>query len=152
MKGEHVGYFPYIRSGSPTSSGPTAYTTEPTQSPSKEPTRIPTIDPSTSPSSDPTTSPSPDPTEDCESDVDYEVTMEECGDTAFISNAAECELAACTLGLPFNDCCQNNNNLPYGCVKRMDGDVLFNGNAATSSGFGSNRWAVCVMCMYIYSF
>ena len=83
----------------------------------------------------------------------YEVTEEACAnDLLFISSAEECEAAANALGITWNSCCQNNNNLPYGCLKRSDNDVIWNGNANTPNQFPCTvagncdhgmRWAVC---------
>jgi len=85
-------------------------------------------------------------------DVRYEVTEEACDDDLFISSAEECEAAADALGIKWNSCCQNNNNLPYGCLKRSDNDIIWNGNADTPNQFPCTvagncdhgmRWAVC---------
>jgi len=83
----------------------------------------------------------------------YEVTEEACAnDLLFISSAEECEAAANALGITWNSCCQNNDNLPYGCLKRSDNDVIWNGNADTPNQFPCTvdgncdhgmRWAVC---------
>jgi len=83
----------------------------------------------------------------------YEVTEEACAnDRLFISSAEECESAANALGIRWNSCCQNNDNLPYGCLKRSDNDVIWNGNANTPNQFPCTvagncdhgmRWAVC---------
>merc|ERR1719295_1810626 len=88
----------------------------------------------------------------------YEVTEEACAnDLLFISSAAECEAAANALGITWNSCCQNNNNLPYGCLKRSDNDVIWNGNANTPNQFPCTvagncdhgmRWAVCRTVWY----
>merc|ERR1712087_432713 len=83
---------------------------------------------------------------------DYVVTENACSAGGFISSAAECEAAADALGITWNSCCQNNNNLPYGCLKRSDNDVIWNGNAGTDNVFPCSingncdhgmRWAVC---------
>ena len=82
----------------------------------------------------------------------YEVTEEACDDDLFISSAEECEAAANALGIKWNSCCQNNNNLPYGCLKRSDNDIIWNGKADTPNQFPCTvagncdhgmRWAVC---------
>jgi len=83
----------------------------------------------------------------------YEVTEEACAnDRLFISSAEECEAAANALGITWNSCCQNNDNLPYGCLKRSDNDVIWNGKADTPNQFPCTvagncdhgmRWAVC---------
>jgi len=83
----------------------------------------------------------------------YEVTEEACAnDLLFISSAEECEAAANALGITWNSCCQNNDNLPYGCLKRSDNDVIWNGKADTPNQFPCTvagncdhgmRWAVC---------
>jgi len=88
----------------------------------------------------------------------YEVTEEACAnDLLFISSAEECEAAANALGITWNSCCQNNNNLPYGCLKRSDNDVIWNGNANTPNQFPCTvagncdhgmRWAVCRSVWY----
>ena len=83
--------------------------------------------------------------------VAYETTEEPCAEELFISTARECELAASVLGVSWNNCCQNNNNLPYGCLKRAN-DVIWNGNSNTPNKFPCTvpgncdhgmRWAVC---------
>merc|ERR1719471_974615 len=82
----------------------------------------------------------------------YVVTEEACSDWTFIGTAAECEAAANSLGITWNSCCQNTNNLPYGCLKRSDNDIIWNGNAGTPNQFPCSvagncdhgmRWAVC---------
>jgi len=84
---------------------------------------------------------------------DYVVTESACSVGAFIASAAECEAAANALGIQWNSCCQNNNDLPYGCLKRdSDNDVIWNGNAGTDNVFPCSvagncdhgmRYAVC---------
>jgi len=82
----------------------------------------------------------------------YAVTEEACADTLFISTAEECEAAANYLGRTWNDCCQNGVWLPYGCLIREGGSVIWNGNADTPWTFPCTvdgncahgmRWAVC---------
>jgi len=82
----------------------------------------------------------------------YEVTEDACADDLFISSAEDCEAAANALDIQWNSCCQNNDNLPYGCLKRSDNDVIWNGNANTPNRFPCTvagncdhgmRWAVC---------
>ena len=61
-----------------------------------------------------------------------------------ISSAADCEAAAGQLGLEWNGCCQDTGNLSYGCTNRVnDGDVIYNGNAGSTTAFGGNRHAIC---------
>jgi len=107
----------------------------------------------------PTSAADPDPTEPSPEEPSpepvfqkYEVTVEACDGDSFIGDAAECEAAANALGITWNSCCQNNDNLPYGCLKRSDNDVIFNGKADTSNQFPCDvpgncdhgmRWAVC---------
>jgi len=82
----------------------------------------------------------------------FDVTVNACPRDLFISSSTECQAAADSLGIKWNSCCQNNNNLPYGCLKRSDGDVIWNGKASARSHFPCNvagncdhgmRWAVC---------
>jgi len=76
----------------------------------------------------------------------------ECIPSRFIDDADECEAAANALGIRWNSCCQNSNNLPYGCLQRADVDVIWNGKADTPNQFPCTvagncdhgmRWAVC---------
>jgi len=89
----------------------------------------------------------------------YEIldTHTPCTDTTFISTAPECQKAAKYVGLPWNSCCKSDKSLPYGCIKRgngddnagsagsADADVVWNGLAETGTTLASasNRWAVC---------
>jgi len=92
------------------------------------------------------------------SSFEYEVQEAACLSGAFISSAAECEAAASSLGIAWNSCCQNNDNLPYGCLKRSDNDIIWNGNADTDNIFPCStagncdhgmRWAVCYKYDYV---
>jgi hypothetical protein len=74
-----------------------------------------------------------------------------CPNGAGITTSDACQTAAQALGIDWNNCCQNEDNIPYGCLKRSDGDIIFNGkqDALKQLSDMDNVVAVCNQPTYL---
>jgi len=71
----------------------------------------------------------------------------DCATGRKITTSSECQAAANQLNINWNPCCQSIDNEVYGCFKRADGDIIFNGKVKSPKKWGhrKDRWSVCTL-------